>query len=267
VFADTLLFLVRLVIAMYVSMAKVAGGFLLLFLPLVIFGALPGWLFPWPGITAGFLGALALTPGEFQKNEETQKLALATRASTSNDELPSLLVLRSPDDEASRGMRAGQTSGRLLLVAWTAFDAFFKLGRAWWRVALVLVASFMVGVIGVAGWPIPTTAPVDAIRHPVTTLFEGFTNLYIGVAIGVVATGLIAAMPLAVALGPELLRVPLVVNPVVEDMPSGIRIRAMNLPGTGFRHQVYSRPEAAEQVARFINEIGVVGNTPTAIAS
>src|SRR4030095_16859232 len=181
--AQGLLFIVRLVLPVYVGLARIAGSFLLLFLPLIVFRALPGWLFPWAGLITWLVAGLALGLVEFQKNEETYQVALAARASTKDDSLPPLFVLRSPDDEASRGMRAGQTSGRLLVVAWNAFNAFFERGKPWWRIGLIIGASLIVGTIGVTGWPIPSVdSVVVAFRNPVTILFQGFATLYITVA-------------------------------------------------------------------------------------
>lgn len=253
--AQLVVFLARLLVPVYVALGVIGAATLVGVLPLVQFGLVPGWLNSWPFYILALAIVLAISRHEYKKTDDIHELVLTFRAQQSDNNLPPMLVLRSPDDEASRGMRGGQTTARLLLVVWTLFDTLFKAGKAWWRIALVLIAALVVGALQNAGWPnVSGTAVIMALRNPMDTFYGGLIVLYIGGTLAAIAFSTLASIPLAIALGPELLRLPLLVKPVVEDMPTNVCVRAMNLPGSGFRHQVYARPEAVEQVAAFVNE-------------
>ena len=256
VVAQVVLFLARLLVPTYIAIGVLAAAFLVGLLPLVEFQLLPGWLNTWPFYVFALVIGLWMVTDDYNKTEETYRLALTSKALQRDDTIPPMLVLRSPDDEASRGMRSGQTTARLLMVVWTLFDTLFTRGKTWWKAALVVVAAPVVGAIQEAGWREASVAAViTALRNPVDVFFQGLMLLYIGGTLGAIAFSTLASVPLAITLGPELLRLPLLVKPVVEDMPTSIRVRAMNLPGSGFRHKVYAHPEAPEQVAAFVSEI------------
>lgn len=214
-------------------------------------------------LIASAIVAVQLGRRWFPATKRLRDEALTVHAVPTGTRLPPLLVIRSPGDEASVVLRASMFYGGLLVIAWNIIGALFRfrppLTRTVCHIALLATCAMLFGTLapdGIRGFlELPAAAPLnwgdfDGLANDLGAGLKGFYMLgcFTG---GFVAT--IAALPLALAIGPELLRISLLVQPTVEDCPANTEATVMNIQNmAGSRHSVHSHPEAVIIIERWI---------------
>jgi hypothetical protein len=194
------------------------------------------------------------------------RLAQQVRAVPAGSAIPHLLIVRSPGDEASLALRASMMSRGILLFAWSVFGGLFRFRgpviRLVVHLVVLLIAAFIIGT-----WAATLTEVFDIKAIPSSTVGDpntwlerigaGLKSIYfIGFTLGIF-TALCSSLPLAVAFGPEVLAISLLLKPVVEDAPSNVQLTMENISTTAAsRHSVYLNPVALQAIARWILLLG-----------
>jgi hypothetical protein len=190
------------------------------------------------------------------------RLAQQVRAVPPGSTIPRMLIVRSPGDEASLALRASMMSRAILLVAWRMFGGLFRfrgpMSRLVVHLGALLIIAFVIGT-----WAASLTQAFDIRAIPSSTVGDPHTWLdrigaglksiyFFGFTLGIY-TALCSSLPLAVAFGPEVLAISLLLTPVVEDAPSNVQLTLENISTTAAsRHSVYLNPAALQAITRWI---------------
>jgi hypothetical protein len=222
----------------------------------------------------GVLTGFAAGAYQIEKRSRIKELVnRATSAPQSEPEFPRLLVLRSPGDEASFGLRAAQIARAMIVFVWRLFDALFLFRRGPIKnLAHLLALIVATSALGMCTTMTPNgdlafrpnaAWPTDVSMWTTSLYVGAFAIYYAGILTGT-GISVAASIPMALAFGPELFQLSLSVTPVVEDSPPYITATVKNVPAGGLRHATHANRDVVHAIAEWLSDMAAAAQFPTA---